>query len=224
MSDISNEVFMNCWKDEINKNVMLYPNERVAQFMGRKFKGCDNSNKKALDIGFGSGRHLKIALDYGFDTYGIDYFEDCKIVAEKTFSTVNNLKNLYVGDYNDYDFSDIKFDLIIFCGTIFLTTEDKVYSGLNKLSHIVNKDGKMIISFRSKDDYLYKQGKQVSENSFTLDDESYKDAMYTFYNKEEIEQLLDNAGFKIDYIEREDYWKNNLTCHNSWYIVSAVKK
>lgn len=216
--------FMNFWKDVINENAMLYPNERVAQFMGRKYSGCDNSNKKALDIGFGSGRHLKIALDYGFDTYGIDYFEDCKIVAEKTFNDTNSLKNLYVGDYNDYDFGDMKFDLIIFCGTIFLTTEDNVYSGLNKLYNITNKNCKMIITFRSKDDYLYKQGKQVSKNSYLLDKESYKNAMYTFYNKEEIEQLLDDTGFKIDYIEREDYWKNNLSNHNSWYIVSAVKK
>ena len=215
---------MKCWEGEINKNVMLYPNERVAQFMGRKFKGCDNSNKKALDIGFGSGRHLKIALDYGFDTYGIDYFEDCKIVAEKTFSNGRNLKNLYVGDYNNYDFGDIKFDLIICYGLLFIAPEDKIISGLKKIYNITNKDGRMIINFRSKDDYLYKQGKQVSENSFIIDKEPYKDAMYTFYNKEEIEQLLDNAGFEIDYIEREDYWKNNLTCHNSWYIVSAVKK
>ncbi len=221
---MGNEVLIHFWKDVIKKHVMLYPNERIAQFMGRKFSNSDNSNKKALDIGFGSGRHLKIALDYGFDTYGIDYYKECKIVAEKTFNDTNSLKNLYVGDYNDYDFGDIKFDLIIFCGTIFLTTEDKVCSGLNKLYNITNKDGKMIITFRSKDDYLYKQGKQVSKNSYLLDKEPYKNAMYTFYNKEEIEQLLDDTGFKIDYIEREDYWKDNLSSHNSWYIVSAVKK
>ena len=47
------------WDSVIKKDVMLYPNERVVAFLARNYKDIENNKngKKALDIGFGSGRH-----------------------------------------------------------------------------------------------------------------------------------------------------------------------
>lgn len=54
-----------------------YPFERIAAYssaVASKYE--DVSSVKALDFGFGGGRHLKILSDLGYDVCGIDVSKD----------------------------------------------------------------------------------------------------------------------------------------------------
>lgn len=215
------------WNEALLNNVMIYPKEMVARFIGRNYKGTDNSNKNALDIGFGSGRNTRVLLDYGFNVYGIDYNEECGKVASNLLlgNGYTNLKDLVIDDFTQHDWN-IKFDTVLYVGLIYFRLEEYIKKDLEKLYNIMEKDGKCLINFRNKHDVLYKNGKQVAENSFILNHTVYKDLVYTFYSEQQSRALLEDMGFKIDYAEREDYYKSyqgEKELH-SWDFYAISKK
>lgn len=215
------------WGEEIKKNVMLYPNEHVVRFMANNYKDIhNNSIKMALDIGFGSGRHLKLLLDYGFQTYGIDYSEESLMAANEILGNNNMLKKLELGDFKELNYGEGYFDVVIMYGVAFLRCVDEIIVDLKFVNQLLKKDGKMIINFRTKEDHLFGNGEEIYENSFILDEKAkpYEGMLYTFLDNNEVVKLLNDTGFVVEKLEREDYWKNNLTEHHSWWIISVRKE
>ncbi|MDP7195670.1 MAG: class I SAM-dependent methyltransferase, partial [SAR202 cluster bacterium] len=51
---------------------LIYPDENVIRFLNSNFKHQKN-NQNILDLGFGSGRHLKLLHELGFNGIGIDF-------------------------------------------------------------------------------------------------------------------------------------------------------
>ena len=93
------------WKNVIENAVMLYPAESVARFLGRNYSKIDRaviSEMKAFDIGTGSGRNLKALLDYGFQSYGIDYIADACNIAKNNLQGYKNLKEIYCGNFTEF--------------------------------------------------------------------------------------------------------------------------
>ena len=220
-SDINNR---KVWQNAIQNHVMLYPAEHVARFLGRNYSNIDRDilNKmNVLDIGTGSGRNLKAILDYGFQAYGIDYVDEACNIAKKLLSGYENLKDIYYGDYSDYNFN-MQFDAIVIFGLVFFGDVKVIKNNLAVLNKLLKNNGKMCINFRSKYDYLYNTGKKINDNTFILEGE-YEGATYSFFDLDEVKDLLTNAGFKIENIEREDYYKDNLSKNNSWWILQVTK-
>ena len=51
----------------------------------------------------------------------------------------------------------------------------------------------------------------------------YDGLTYTFLSSKEAISLVKEAGFEVELIERDDYWKNTLKEQNSWWIITAKK-
>lgn len=212
------------WKNVIENAAMLYPAESVARFLGRNYSKIDRaviSEMKALDIGTGSGRNLKALLDYGFQSYGIDYIADACNIAKNNLQGYKNLKEIYCGNFTEYNFN-MEFDVILIFGVIFLRDVKSITNDLLVINKLLKSNGKMFINFRTTYDYLYQTGQKIDDNTFILENE-YKDAVYSFFNLDEAKELLINTGFKIENIEREDYFKDNLHKHNSWWMLQVTK-
>ena len=213
------------WSQELLKNVMLYPNEKIVAFLGRNYKDRQsNMAKNALDVGFGSGRHLKLLSEYGFNVSGIDYSEVSLQTAKDLFGEHPLVQNLSVQSIEDLT-ADNNYSVIIAYGVIFLREIELIKRDLVKLYGLLEKGGKMIVNFRTTEDALYKRGKHISGKSYILDNSvpAYQDMLYTFFDLEEAKQLLEEVGFLVTNIEREDYWKNNLTERHSWWIFTVEK-
>lgn len=213
------------WAKEIQTNQMLYPNERVVGFLAKNYKKNinNNVNMKALDIGFGSGRHLKLLKDYNFDIHGLEYNQICIDTCKKLFD-INDDNKLKLEELSKCSFEKESFDVIIAWGVIFLKNVSEISKDLNVISNLMKSKGKMILNFRTKDDFLYQNGRSLDDNTKVLNYGPYNGMTYTFFTKSEVEKVLINAGFKIIGFERDDYWKNNLSEHNSWWIVSVEKE
>ncbi|WDV46161.1 methyltransferase domain-containing protein [Clostridiaceae bacterium M8S5] len=212
------------WSKQIAKNQMLYPNERVIACLAKNFKEIkENNRKNGLDIGFGSGRHLKLLLDYGFNTYGIDYSDKSVEIAKDILSDYKDRIKIKKADLRDKIYADNFFDFIICFGVIFLREQKEIAKDLKIINSLLKKNGKMIINFRTKEDYNYKKGKQVSENTYLLDHRTgpYENMLYTFLDLDEAVKMLTDSGFTVENKERVDFWKNNLQEHHSWWIFSV---
>ena len=207
-------------------NHITYPDERLVAFLQRSFGDKQkNGTKRGLDIGYGSGRHLQLLLDYGFKTYGIEYTDEARAVTVERFKYNNDLQGLFAGDYRTFDFK-VNFDVLIAWGVVFYSTFSEIKSDLSSLSNIIKDDGRIFINFRTKDNWFNGLGKEIDKNSYLLDERAgvYKNYMYTFLDYEEIKEVIIEAGLKIEGIERMDLWKNQLTERNSWYICELSKK
>lgn len=211
------------WGNVVREHQMLYPNERVIAFLAKNYGDIQNNkNRKALDVGFGSGRHLKAMLDYQFEVYGIDYspdsLEECrKILGEEVRLSQQSIDENY--------FSDCYFDVILLFGMIFFRTKEEMEEDLKEVYRLLKRNGKILVNFRTKHDFLYGAGTKVKQDTYQLDsrNQTYQGMLYTFLDKNEVQNMLEDIGFVIENIEREDYWKNNLSEQHSWWIFTASK-
>jgi cyclopropane fatty-acyl-phospholipid synthase-like methyltransferase len=208
----------------VKSSPIFYPDERLVAFLAGKMKSlASNESLNGLDVGFGSGRHLKLLIDYNVNAFGIEYTQEAIDTASNIIQKTNYLKSLWLGDYRKFDFP-LKFDIIIAWGVLFHSTQDEMIDSLLAISKALDKGGSLFINFRTKDNWFVGLGEELGNGSFLLDQRagSYSGYCYTFMDKIEIEELVKKAKMKINKIERLDLWKNSLTEQNSWYICELV--
>ncbi len=206
----------------LNENTLLYPNENVIRFLSR----CTIPiNATGLDIGFGSGQHLELMMNKGIQVSGVELIETTVRDFKLKHSSNPLLKKVIAEDFLDLEFTS-EFDFVVVWGVIFISPKKKISAGLNRIFQAMKPNGKLCINFRTKDNWIYGLGKKISEDHFILDERAkeYCGAYYTFLDEYEARSLLVNAGFEIDYVERYDYYKNNLSEKNSWWSYSCSKK
>lgn len=213
------------WEDEIKKNIMLYPDERVAAFVAGNYKNQDNSNKRAIDIGCGSGRNLIPLLDCGFQCYGIDYNEECCKVAKELLKDRDNLKEIYHEDLQDMGVEEEFFDVVIIHGVLFLAEYKEMMQNLKKINKFMKKGGKILVNFRNKQNSIYDEATKIGDKTYRINKEGpYKGSLFTFLDFEECEQLLKESGFNILNCEKVELYKNNLSERHSWFVFTAERK
>jgi hypothetical protein len=113
--------------------------------------------------------------------------------------------------------------VVINYGIAILTTYSEIDENLRNIHKIMKKGGKMIINFRTKDDFLYGKGEKIDKYSYMLDERAkeYMGSLYSFYSYEEAEKLINDTGFKIINCERKELWKNGLEDKNKWWIFTV---
>ena len=211
------------WAEEITRSPVLYPDERLVAFLKRYLASNSQFGKKALDIGFGSGRHLKLLSELGFDTYGIDVLDEAKELVKINFNEFP-LDKIIISDYTNTYF-DENFDVIILWGSIFLTPFSQIVDNLIRVKNILNNGGRVFLNFRSDENWFKGLGKEVEYKTYLLDERAneYKGFLYSFVSKEDIIKLISDSGLSLLNLERLDLWKNNLTQQNSWFVCEVIK-
>ncbi|MBD2845818.1 class I SAM-dependent methyltransferase [Paenibacillus sp. IB182496] len=212
--------------NEIKKNQLLYPEERIVVFLNKYFKDLsENMKKKGLDIGFGSGRNMKLFSDFGIEAYGIDYSSDAKETACALFGDHLKRDNMFVSDVSDFDSMDLLFDAVIYYGSAFFKNLEGMKRDLEKVHQFMADNGKMLINFRSKENWFYGKGRSLDGLFYSLDETAgpYSGYNYTFLDYNEAEQLLIDSGFCIENYEILELTKNMGKEKHSWYIFWVSK-
>lgn len=209
------------WGNHVRSNVITYPDERLVGLMSRRLNqlGIPQQPFNALDIGFGSGRHLKLCLDKGINAYGIEYAEEAIIKTKITLGEPPGLKELWYGDYRNFEFP-IKYDFVITWGSIVNHFDD-----IKKMANLIKEDGSIFLNIRTKDNWMFGLGEEVGRNTYLLDDraKNYCGSLYCFIDRQELDQIVKEAGLIISQIERVDLWKDEMTEQNSWLICEIRK-
>ena len=78
------ELNRGAWAEALEQHKLVYPDERVVSFLAAHYSDVSaNKDRKALDLGFGAGRHLRVLVDYGFQVAGIDYIKTAADAARR---------------------------------------------------------------------------------------------------------------------------------------------
>jgi len=207
---------------QIRLHQLVYPDERVVVFLAKNYSARDtNKQRRALDVGCGSGRHLRLLLDYGFQSYGIDYSQDAIDVARNLVDKHPLYKELKAVDLAVTPYPDSFFQVVICWGAIFLRPVNEMLKDLQTIYRLLCTGGQAVVNFRSKENWFYGKGiSQDGEETYLLDENAgpYKSMRYTFVDLDQAKTLLKNVGFEIENSERVDLWERNCTKQHSWWV------
>lgn len=112
------------WDDYLSR-VHLHDSETVAKRQGMypldyEFSHCYVPQGDVLDVGCGNGAFMDVYAAHGYQTFGVEYGREAAAVAGKKH-------RVWQGRFDEMDFGDQTFDLIIFRGVLQYVPQPKRY-------------------------------------------------------------------------------------------------
>ena len=214
--------------DNNHKNPALrteYPNELVVSFMNSYFPRELSSRKKIsiLDIGCGSGRHVKLFAENRFRVFGID-FSKSAIFNTKNLLRKNKLRaELKCSDMHNLPFKDNYFDGVLSFGVFYYSDSKGMKKSIKEMYRVLKKGGTGFINIRSTNDYRYGKGKKIENNTYILNikDTNELDLKIHFLNRNQLRNYF--KQFKKIEIEKNEFSYKNVRMLNSDWLVRVIK-
>ena len=201
----------------------LYPDERLVAFMNRRFgTSVEGSGRKALDVGFGAGRHIQLLANFGFETHGIEYTEEAVSAARATLDerTLSRVDSLVLADFRRYR-PAAPFDAVVGWGLLVHSEYDSIVTDLGHLAGLLAETGSLFVNFRTSDNWFHGLGRSMGEKTYNLDERAreYEGYIYSFVDGiDDVRALAARAGLEIASAERVEVHKNDLRDRHSWLI------
>lgn len=225
MLSVENKTEMRLWEEERKKHDLVYPDENVVRYLHKNFS--TGKGKTILDFGCGSGRNTVVMADMGFKICAVDYNDVClKLTREKMeqkgYKNVTYMRN----QRSDIPVEDMGVDVIVAWGALFYFNETDRHKNFIELHRVLKPGGVFLADFRTKDDSMYKKGREIEKDLFILDDTNGDLAgiNYWFCSEDEVRKLYSIHGFEIVNLEKKEFWSNNMMNRNSHWHVWARKE
>ena len=202
-----------------------YPHESVVRFMNSCFPKNINLRKKKfiLDIGCGSGRHVKLFAENKFKVFGTDFSESA-IHNTKNLLKKNNLKAvLKNSDMYNLPFKDNYFDGVLSFGVFYYSDSKGMKKSIREMRRVLKKGGVGFINLRSTNDYRYGKGKKVESNTYILKIKNTNELNLKihFLNKNQVHSYF--KLYKKVEIEKNEISYNNLRMIHSDWLIKVTK-
>lgn len=152
--------------------------------------------KKIVDIGCGNGRDSVYFMEKGMDVYAVDISEAATgNLAEKYGEKIHVVNENFVkmlGQYhNEFDYLYSRF-------TIHAISEEEQRNLLVNAYEALKPKGFLFIEVRCKLDEIYGKGELVDKDTYF-----YNGHRRRFLDKDEIEEMLRQDGFSIEYSKQD---------------------
>ena len=167
------------------------------------------ASSRILDLGCGNARHTRVLLERNFEVIGLDVsYRILQTAKENELSLVKNkLTSLINSDARVLPFKNKVFDSIIMIAVIhhFGSIVDRIEI-LREIKRILSENGTCLLStwlkthprFQKEDLYqLVKSGEKDILVPWTLPNGKKINRYYYLFEKEELETLVLQQGFKI---------------------------
>ena len=165
--------------------------------------------KKVLDVAFGSGRDTLYLIEHGLEVQGVDLAQSF-IDALRTKIDIP----LYKMDMRHLDFSDNTFDGIWCCSALVHLPRTDILPTLRGFHRVLAPKG-----------VLYFDLKEGEGEKWVANNDGHVTEMprfFTYYQIEEVRDLLIQAGFNVEYTRRQPHPKYEHK--NAWLNVISCKK
>lgn len=201
-------------------------------------------NRRALDVGCGDGRHVKLLAECGYLVDGLDIREDTIAMAKelmKEYPQIQPRTNFICQNVMQYNPESL-YDVIVAWNYFhaYNKTYEECELRVKNVSSLLKIGGYAFMQFSTKDDEVYKQGIELyGKGSQVYRHERINLDGYVFYNKEEMVDVMTRCGFRITKIENtimyktyekpkdeegNEWWKNReLDSTTARFLVVAEK-
>jgi SAM-dependent methyltransferase len=173
---------------------------------------------KILIPGFGYGRNARVFIDQGFRVTGIEISETAIDLAQKHFG--DSVK-VHHGSVSSMPFDQELYDGIFCYALIHLLSEKERVKLIEDCYNQLKPNGYMVFVTISKADFRYKQGVEISKDTF----EAWPGLTLYFYDSESIQSDFGSFGLiNAEIINEPKTDMGNKPSQRFWYIVCKKEK
>jgi SAM-dependent methyltransferase len=167
-----------------DKSFLLYPDENLVRLIKKNIptENIINPDFNSIDIGSGSGRHLKLLKNLDVkNIIGLDISLEGLQLSKKHLPLPyiqNDIKNL--------SFKDNSFDLIIAWGALHYDYKNNLIIMLNEIKRILKPGGFLFATLRSARDKYLKKGNHLGNDQWQTDLNDLDGSIVSFFTEDEL--------------------------------------
>ena len=221
--------------------MMQYPFGIVIEFINRycskkEIKGKDPKTIKVIEFGCGSGANIRHAAKLGLDVYAVDISATAIEYAKAKFKEEGlpvNDSNFKVCSFDQVEFPDNYFDMVIDRGALLYADNDTFIRTINNIHKMLKKGGMFLLTPRSEvdtptiklihDEYGFDARSNLFKDKYHIENTfSLKDIVKILDNR--FEFLVLRRNDRVNYILSKE--GNGVVGHeiSSMYDIFLEKK
>lgn len=196
-----------------------YPDIHLVRFVARTFYGKPNRSKvKLLELGCGVGANLWYLSQEGFDSHGIDISPSAIEKCGEHLASKNLKAKLFVGNAESTEFKAGTFDGVIDVECIYANRLAAIRKIFAEACRLLKRDGRFFGLLFSRGSWGDKTGDLIEANTYAnVPNRIFGHrGIAHFFSQEEIESLLQEAGFR--------YFEINLTYRTEDHQQNVIKE
>ena len=223
------------WDESYQKydNTLFYPKEDVIRFINKYFKRIntvddfnnpDNKNKKILDLGSGSGRHLIYLYENNFIPFGVELSDiACKqaldlINYKKYVIPTENIKN---ESAHQLSFSSNFFDACIAVSTLDSMTFENAMKVMEELKRVMKNDSLILLDLIAESSI--RKGVITSSLDQIVNESHEKGTVQSYFNKSKTDLLVSDFKILENYRIDKINVKNEVLSSRKFIVLKVQK-
>ncbi|OHD70190.1 MAG: hypothetical protein A2W19_05225 [Spirochaetes bacterium RBG_16_49_21] len=209
------------WDDHYasEKAGLRYPDENLVRLLTKELSRLKKPLPlTAVDIGCGSGRHLKLLSDLGIGyVLGLDSSSNALRMAKKRFSWP-----LLLADASNIPLKDASADIAVAWGSLHYGRKEQLPVMLGEIERILARKGHLFATLRSIRDTHLKTGKHLGNDVWMTRLDDISGSVVSFYSEDELIRAFSLfTEFKFGLMERT--LVGDTSALISHWVVHAVK-
>lgn len=210
----------NSWEKHYTagKSELLYPDENLVRLLRKNPLLASPGGHTAVDLGCGSGRHIKLLNDLGLSrVVGLDSSYNALVISRKQCpGPLLQGNNLHLPLRNDIA------DIVICWGSLHYNNKYDLMTMLEEILRILKKGGYLLATLRSARDTYLKRGSHLGNDTWVTDVNDISGSTVSFYNEEELKVAFSIFN-SVTYGLMERTLMGDITSLLSHWIIEARK-
>ena len=165
------------------RSELHYPDENLVRLIKKNIPaGTPPAGLVAVDLGCGSGRHLKLLGDLGFQrAVGMDSSMNALLLTKNNFTAP-----LVRCDNRHVPLKGGSVDLVIAWGSLHYNRKSALGTMLSEIVRILRPGGNLFATLRSERDTNMKRGRHLGSDVWETELADISGSVVSFYSEEEI--------------------------------------
>jgi SAM-dependent methyltransferase len=173
------------------KSALGYPDENLVRLLSRWMRQSEGKSAPAvLDLGCGSGRHLKLLRDLGIaypvgsdgSFQGLEISRSAEAPVVQCFNTA-------------LPFKDQTFDAVIAWGSLHYAKKAETKIMIDEIKRVLKKEGFLFGTLRNSSDTLLRKGQEIGTNEWVTNLDDIAGSLVSFYTENEVRELFETTFF-----------------------------
>jgi len=202
-----------------DKSDIRYPDENLVRLLKKNISGYEkNAPLTAIDLGCGSGRHLKLLNELRIGRIiGLDSSFNALLLSKKRFNGF-----LVAGDNRHIPIKDGSADFVIAWGSLHYNRKETLPLMLGEIVRVLVPDGHLFATLRTSRDTYLKTGKHLGNNTWATNLNDINGTIVSFYSEDELTRAFSAFG-KFEFGLMERTLVGDTRAMISHWVVHAIK-